>query len=337
MVPAPAILLGALLLQQAADTLPLFRSHDPLELTLAADFGALRRDRARDPEERPALLVLPGGDTLEVEVRPRGESRRDPRVCSFPPLRLDVPTRRARGTVFEGQDKLKVVVPCRPERPGFEELVLREYLLYRVYALTADVAYRVRLARVTFMERSDPGDAFTSWAFMLESDEELAARLGAQVVEVPQGKGVPPATLHAQTSAHVALFQYMIGNTDWEDAGVHNMTIVVLPGRVAPVPFDFDLAGAVDAPYAAPAEGLPISTVRQRYYRGWCRPELDPESVLAAFRDARPRIEALYREFPHVSDETREGTLAYYGQFFEQIENAEVAQRRIFRDCRRPR
>lgn len=334
----PALLLGTLLLfQEGADTLPLFASHEPLELTLVAEFGAIRRDRSREPEDRPALLVLAGGDTLEAELRPRGHSRRDPRTCSFPPLRLDVRTGGARGTVFQGQDKLKVVVPCRPERPGYEEAVLREYLIYRLYALTNEAAYRVRLARVTFVEQDDPGDAPTRWAFLVESDEELAARLGAQVVDVPEGKGVPPDRLHGPTSLLMSVFQYMIGNTDWEDAGVHNMTILAMPGRVVPVPYDFDLAGAVDAPYAAPAEELPISTVQQRYYRGWCRPELDTEDVLRVFREARPDIEALYRDFPHISDETREDVLAYFAQFYEYIETPDVAQRRLFRDCRKPR
>jgi hypothetical protein len=336
MLHAPALLLGALLFfQEGADTLPLFSSHEPLHLTFVADFEAIRRDRSRDPQDRPALVVLESGDTVRAELRPRGHSRRDPRICSFPPLRLDVKRGSARGTVFEGQDKLKVVVPCRPERPGYEELVLREYLLYRVYAITAGVAYRVRLASVTFEDQDDPDSTTTRWVYLIESDEELAARFHGQVVEVPPGKGVLPTTLHAPASAHVAAFQYMIGNTDWEDAGVHNMTILALPGRVVPVPYDFDLAGAVEAPYAAPAEGLPISTVRQRYYRGWCRPELDAEAVLRVFREARPEIEALYRDFPHISDTTREETLAYFAQFFDHIETVEVAQRRLFRDCRK--
>jgi hypothetical protein len=331
-----ALLLGALLLvQQGADEAPLFSSHDPLELTLVADFGALRRDRSREPRDRPALVVLERGNTVEAELRPRGHSRRDPRICSFPPLRLDVRGRSARGTVFQGQDKLKIVVPCRPDRPGYEELVLREYLLYRVYALTSEVAYRVRLARIRFASE-DGGDAPARWAFLIESDEELAARVGGQVVDVPDGKGVLPRTLHAATSLRLAVFQYMVGNTDWEDAGVHNTTILALPARVVPVPYDFDLAGAVDAPYAAPAARLPITTVRQRYYRGWCRPELDAESVLRTFRDARPDIESLYRDFPHVSEGTRAETLAYFTQFFDHIATPEVAERRLFRDCRSP-
>lgn len=328
------VLLGSILLApEASDTLPLFASDEPLDLALVADFGAIRGDHTRDPEDRPALLALPDGDTLDVELRPRGDFRRDPKYCSFPPLRLDVKTRAARGTVFEGQDKLKVVVPCRPERPDYEELVLREYLLYRVWNLTSDVALRVRLARITFVDASDPSHASTRWAFLIESDEELAARLGGEAVDIPEGKGVPPTYLDAFASTRLAVFEYMIGNTDWSDSGAHNMLILAVGSRIVPVPYDFDFAGAVEAPYAAPAEELPIRSVRQRLYRGWCRPGLDTEYVLQAFRDARPEIEALYRSFTPLPERVREETLAYFAQFFDHIATAEVAERRLFRDC----
>lgn len=335
-LPVSALLVALLMPRAQPDTLPLFTSHEPLELALVAGFGAIRRDQSDDPEDRPALVILADGDTVNAELRPRGDFRRDPRYCSFPPLRLDAKAGSARGSVFEGQDKLKLVVPCRPERPGYGELVLREYLLYRVWQLVSDVAYRVRLARVTFADADDADDAFTQWAFFIESDEELAARMGGQVVDVPEGKGVPPAYLDAEVSTRLAVFEYMIGNTDWEDAGVHNMTILVVGNRVVPVPYDFDLAGAVDAPYAAPAAELPIRSVRQRFYRGWCRPGLDPGPVLEVFRQARPAIEALYRDFPHLSGRTRDETLAYFDQFFDNIGTADLAERRLFRDCRDP-
>jgi hypothetical protein len=334
MLPTLWMLLSSLMLApEASDTLPLFASDEPLELALVADFGSLGRDRAQDPEDRPALLALADGDTLEVGLRPRGHFRRDPRYCSFPPLRLDLKREDARGTVFEGQDKLKLVVPCRPERPGYEELVLREYLLYRVWGLVSDVALRVRLARIRFVEASDPSDASARWAFLIESDDELAARVGGEAVDIPEGKGVPPAYLHPFASTRLAVFQYMIGNTDWSDSGAHNVLILAVGSRIVPVPYDFDFAGAVEAPYAAPAEGLPIRSVRQRLYRGWCRPGLDTEDILQRFRDARPAIESLYRSFTPLPEQVREETLAYYSQFFDYVATSEMAERRLFRDC----
>lgn len=215
---------------QTGDPVPLFASHDPLELTLVADFRAIRGDRSEDPEDRPALLVLPGGDTLRVELRARGEFRRDPANCSLPPLRLDLSSAEDDGTAFAGQDKLKVVVPCHPERDSFEAYVLREYLIYRAYRTLTDVSFQVRLARITLQDATGRDAAMTRWAFFIEDASALAARVGAELMDVPEGKVVRPDVLHPASATQVALFQYLIGNTDWADAQVHNVVILAVAG-----------------------------------------------------------------------------------------------------------
>lgn len=319
---------------EPADTLPLFASETPLELRLEADFGALRRDHAEDPQERPGRLVLADGRTLDVQLRPRGHFRRDPSFCSLPPLRLNVRKGQVEGTVFAGQDKLKVVVPCRPERAGYEEYVLREYLLYRVYGLVTEVAFRTRLARITFVGASDGAVMFTRWAFLIESDEALAERVGGQVLDIPEGKIVRAELLHPEGSTRVAVFEYMIGNTDWADARVHNVAVVAVRGSILPVPYDFDFAGAVDTPYAIPSADAPIHTVRQRFYKGWCWPGLDTGAVLGAFRAARPAVEAVVRGFTELPEASREAMRDYFDGFWEAIATPDLAQRRLFRDCR---
>lgn len=318
---------------QAGAGVPLFSSHDPLEITLVADWDDVRSDRSET--DRPALLILPGGDSLRVEVRPRGELRRNPAVCSFPPLRLDVPSARSDGTPFAGQDKLKMVVPCHLGRDAFEALVLREYLIYRAHGLLTDLSFRVRLARVTFADTAGRDEAVTRWAFFIEDASALAARVGGEILELPEGKSLRPQALHPYAATETALFEYLVGNTDWHDAGAHNVVILGVAGRIVPVPFDFDFAGAVEAPYANPADGLPIENVRQRLYLGWCWPELDTGPLLDRFRAMRPALEELYRSFEPLDQGTRDATLAYYGDFYEIVSTPERARFRVFRDCKR--
>ena len=318
---------------QAGDTVSLFASYAAVVLTLAADFHAIRKDRSDDPDDRPALLVLEDGDTLAVELRPRGNFRRDPAVCSFPPLRLDVKTESAEGTVFQGQDKLKIVLPCRPEWDSYEELVLREMLLYKVYALFTPASFKVRLARITFVDTSGEREPFTRPAFFIENDEALALRVGGQVLDIPDGKIVRKELLDPRSSTRVAIFQYLIGNTDWADARVHNVLILGLDGRVVPVPYDFDFAGAVGAPYATPAPDLPIVTVQQRLYRGHCWREQDEAEALAPFLRARTDLEALVRGFTPLAPAARDDTLEYLLHFYEQVATPQRAHQMMFRDC----
>ncbi len=322
---------------QQPDTVPLFAAREPIELSLVADFSAIRSDRAATPEERPALLVLaadPSRDTIEAQLRPRGDFRRDPGNCTFPPLRLNLKTKQAEGTAFEGQDKLKVVVPCRPALDAYEQYVLTEYTIYRMYGLITEASFRVRLARINFVDTSGGNEPFTRWAFFIEDDDALAARLGGQKLDIPEGNHVRVEYLDARQAALVAVFQYMIGNTDWADDAVHNIELVQAYGAIRPVPYDFDFSGLVNAPYAIPDPKLGTKTVRERLYRGWCRTDVDTETILRTFRDNREAIATTVAETPGVSADGVRAAMGYLDGFWEAIETPERAQRRIFRDCR---
>ena len=332
---APAALVAALATgPQEADTVPLFASDELVVFTLVADFEAMRRDRSEDPEDRPARLVMADGDTLEVELRPRGSARRDPATCSFPPLRLDVKTRQVAGTVFQGQDKLKMVVPCRPERDSYEQYVLLEYLVYKAYRLLTDRGFQVRLARVGFVDTGQGRDAFTSYAFLIEDDEALAARLGGTLVDMPEGSGVRVEALNPLQAALMATFQYVIGNTDWSDQALHNVKLVQGLGAVIPVPYDFDVSGIVNPPYAVPDPRLGLDDVGERLYRGWCFDLVETSSLVQAFLDQRSAVEALFRDSPFLDEGARGHALRYLETSYESLATPERAQRRLFRDCR---
>lgn len=322
------------ILAPPTDTVPLFASREPLEVTFITDLEAMRRDRDPDPRDRPALLVIAGGDTLEVEMRPRGNSRRDPATCSFPPLRLDVKAGPAGGTVFEGQDKLKMVVPCRPEQSAYEEYVLLEYAVYRAFQALTDASLGVRLARMSFVDTGNGRAPFTAWGFFIEEDQALAARLGGTLVDLPDGAGVRAHLLNPRQATLVALFQYLVGNSDWSDQALHNVELVQVPGLLVPVPYDFDVAGVVNARYAVPDPLLGIRDVRERIYRGWCFDGVDRQSLVDLVGERRPAIEAAFAEVPGLSEPRRREAIAYLAGFWEDVATPERAERRLFRDCR---
>jgi len=317
-----------------ADTVPLFASAEPLELTFVADLEAMRRDRSEDPEDRPGIMILADGDTVDVELRPRGDFRRDPAHCSFPPLRLDVKRRSAEGTLFEGQDKLKMVVPCRPEQSVYEQYVLLEYGIYRAFGLLTDASFHTRLARMPFVDTGGGRPPFTAWGFLIEEDDVMAERLGGTLVDMPEGAGVRPQVLNPRQSTLVALFQYLVGNSDWSDQALHNVKLVQGVGLVLPVPYDFDFAGVVNARYAEPDPLLGIRTVRERIYRGWCFDSVDRDGLVALMVERRAELERALTGAPGLDPEQVQGALAYLDGFFQDVATPERAQRRLFRACR---
>jgi len=320
---------------ERAENAPLFQSREPLVMTLRTDIDWLRDERS-DSVEVDGTVTVTGADgspmELPVQVRTRGNFRRAKRNCNFPPLRLDFPTRRMEGTVFQGQDKLKLVTPCHDSRDSYQQYVLQEYLVYRVYELLTPVSFRVRLVHVTYEDVNGQYDTRTKTAFLIEDEDQMAWRNHGRYEEWNQ---FHPMNTDDQQSGLFSLFQYMIGNTDWSSYQFHNAKLVRLQGgRYMVVPYDFDFSGVVDARYASPDPSLPIRDVRQRLFRGFCRPNLDQAALLARFNAIRDDVWALYQGMEGLEEGQLKRSLEYYEEFYETINDPGRYERQVLRNCR---
>lgn len=321
-----------------ADSAPLFASHDVLSVELAADYTALKGDRSESPD-RPGTLTVVVDErrvSIPVEVRTRGAFRLDPANCSFPPLRIDVDlAEAARGTPFEGQDDLKLVSSCRPERSSWDPLVVKEYLAYRTVGAVTSESFQVRPLSVSFLDTGVPtASPEVRFAFVLENEDALARRLGATVFDLEEGKNLPPAVFHPVSRMTAALAQYMVANPDWSEVAGHNVEILERRGGALAIPYDFDFSGLVDAPYATAPPEYQLASVRERYYRGWCENPLVTAEVLGRFRTARADVRSLWTQEPGLPDDVRAQAVRFLDDFFDAIESDERARRRFLRDCR---
>ena len=329
---------------QAAETAPLFSSHDLLRITLTADFHTIRReDRSdEDSEERPAHLewINPDGSTAtqDIQIQTRGNFRLSSRNCDFPPLRLNVKKGEVEGTLFEGQDKLKVVGVCKLNQDYWQQYVLAEYLVYRMFNLLSPLSFRVRMAEITYVDESGEDETFTRQAFLLEDDSDMAKR-NASVKWDWQGGQLNPVLQDRNQAILVELFQYMVGNTDWSGVEMHNMELIRDPnGRPFTVPFDFDFAGIVDARYAVPDQSLPIRSVRVRHFRGFCPDQLNrpPEAYQAVIELLQERKEEMYdlwRNQEGLDPGRLKDTLEYLDDFYEILDRPDRFQRDILDKC----
>ncbi|HKN58729.1 MAG TPA: hypothetical protein VJV97_07735, partial [Gemmatimonadaceae bacterium] len=120
------------------------------------------------------------------------------------------------------------------------------------------------------------------------------------------------------------------------EAALHNVELYFgNDGTVAPIAYDFDFAGVVNATYAVPDDRLGLPNVRQRLFRGYCT---DPEQyakVFALFKEKKPEIYALYSDsIGKLMDRgTVRSTLKYYDEFYETISDARSAKRSIVEAC----
>jgi hypothetical protein len=313
---------------------PLFLTAAPLELRLETDLRGLLRDRgAKRVEHRATLWFSSGDDTgsVRVDLRTRGIFRL--KNCTFPPLRFDLPARRVGNTPFAGQDKLKLVTHCHSDRL-YERNLLREYALYRVFNVLTDTSFRVRLAHIAYVD-TVRHDTLTRYGFLIESDTGLAQRIAAEPVTA--GK-VHDLVTDASYMTLVAVFQYLIGNTDWSVWGLHNIAIfqeTAQPRSLLAVPYDFDFSGAINAPYASVPPQLPIRSVRERLYRGYCQPDSLLVQVLSRFRTTKDSVYAAVRAVPDLPERDVRALLDYFDDFYAIIDNQGAVNREFVRRCRK--
>jgi len=338
--------LAALLPAAAFAQAPLFASDTVLEASIRLDFNDLCNPReVEDCDFTPTSLEYTDDSgqrhSLAVAVRIRGGWRSLSQNCSAPLLWVRFDEQATAGTVFEGQSLLPLTTHCgkgltldsltgQASRSEYEQYLLREYLGHKLYQQVTDYAVGARLLRITYPDPEGSRRGPEHYAFFTEHFDDVAARTGSR--RLNRGS-FDPDRLDPQAAATLALFQYMIGNTDWSIVRERNTALLIKDGLQIPVPYDLDMSGLVNAVYAGPAPGLPIDSVRQRYFLGYCQPGTDWDSVFAVFEERKPDLLALAGEIPGLSRRSRSLTGRFLEEFFETIAQPEVRANSIVEHC----
>jgi hypothetical protein len=195
----------------------------------------------------------------------------------------------------------------------------------------------VRLLEIDYVDSGNTDNRMTHFAFVTESQQALARRMKGEVLAISQ---VPKRRLNEDHAALIYVFQYLIGNTDWslvagadDDTCCHNGQLIGVGSDIFYVPFDFDLAGVVNPPYARPDRSLPIRKVTQRLYRGYCGPEEALESAIAHVVAQREVILDLYRKESALERSARHRAVRFLTRFFEQAEDPDELLTQFQRKC----
>jgi len=331
---ARAVAAEAPLAPRSAPTL--FSERAPLDVELVFDAARFCRNVQNSGcEDAPGTLRYRLGDgsvrDVAVTLRARGRWRKDTADCRLPALFVFFDAATASGTPFAGERMLPLTTHCQ-NAPSYEQNVLKEYLAYRIYELLTDKSLRTRLASVTYRSANEGDAGIRRYAFFTEHFDSLAARSSTEVLRTD---AVATDLFDAQEITTLAVFQYLIGNTDWSAIRGHNiLTLRAQHGTVTAVPFDFDYSGLVAAAYAGPPPGLPIRSVRERIFRGFCEPKPDWAAVFDAFTARRDEIAALPAAIPGLDAREAKQALSYIESFFALLDSAERRTERIVAACR---
>ena len=83
-------------------------------------------------------------------------------------------------------------------------------------------ALRQGLARVTFFDTEKKKET-QFYSMLLEEDEQMATRNNSKLMEI---KNLSGESTETETFLKMAVFQYLIGNTDWSVPFLHNIRII---------------------------------------------------------------------------------------------------------------
>ncbi|MBN8676733.1 MAG: hypothetical protein J0M29_00830 [Chitinophagales bacterium] len=289
------------------------------KMTLECDLTTIIEQKKTN-QYFPATLRTAEGKQYKIEVKPRGKFRR--KISAFPPMKIKF---KKKELVAEGMDTLneiKLVLPCFENDKG-NELIIKEYLAYRMFETLTDASLRARLIRLTIRDTHVEKSKSPMYAILLEDEEELVARLRGQINE---DYGVPADSLNSNQAALAVMFEYMIGNTDWEIAMQRNVRLVKAPisGKSLVIPYDFDFSGLVSAPYATPSSETGLKSVKDRFLMSSGLKTEHLRRALNTLKANRSSMMALCKS-KHLGYEASEEMSRYLRTFFDKMEgNGEI-------------
>ncbi len=294
-------------------------------ISLSFDKDALIQNKKTN-QYMPATITSADGLDMSAEIRARGKYRR--KFCSIPPVKIKFPKKMLRQMNLDTLNEVRLALPCAESEEG-QGLLLREYIAYRMYELVnPTMSVRARLVKINLKDIGHPeAQVSQTYGMLMEHEEELSARLGGHIDEL---YNTPTDSLNAQYAADQAMFEYLIGNTDWEVLSSRNVHLFrsFAGGKLVPIPYDFDFSGFVNASYAVPPSNLALTSVRDRVLiaDSILMPDIK-ESVLR-LKAKKDDLLALCKN-PLLDESSQEWLTIYTEDFFNALDEQKILPVRL--------
>ncbi len=305
-----------------------------LKMTIKTNTKQLVAKKYKE-EWQPLSLVFDNtmGESVEwtAKTRARGNIRKQ--VCYYPPLKIKFKKKwLVKNEMDSSFNDLKLVVGCK-KGDFYGELVLKEYLIYQLYEALTNISFKTQLAEIKFIDTEETWKPFTTYAFFIENQGEMATRLNARWFKP---KRLRSKYIYAEQLDIMNLFQYMIGNTDWSVVGSHNVRLIKCNNYPLPLPiaYDFDYAGLVNAPYAVHGAGIDLEHITQRLYLGMCRAAGELEKQIPLFQEKKATFYQIINDFPYLDKKEKKEMIAYLDDFYRVLDNPKSFRRNILDKCR---
>jgi hypothetical protein len=316
------------------DSVKIFTDDKPIEMTLTTDYKKLLANKLKMAVQ-PATVTLRFPDsstyTGSADINARGKTRKE--SCIVPPIMLNF--KNSSSDAMRSLHKVKMVCACT-NGAADEQLALKEFIAYKIYNLLTDMSFRVRLLHVTYIDEKGRAKTYSQYGYLIEDVDAMAKR---NKCKETQKIAFNTEGTQRQQMTLVALYEYMIGNTDWSVPNYHNIKLITPKENPnSPpyaVPYDFDYSGLVNAYYAVPAEELQLTSVTERDYRGFPRSMEELQEIIKLFNDQKDNINNLIMNFEPLNSRSRKEMTGYIADFYKIINNKNSVETEFIKNARR--
>lgn len=313
---------------QLVEASKFFMDEVPFEMTITSDLKNLQLKRMQK-QYQPATVTIRLPDstviTEQVRIQTRGKFRLE--NCNMPPIGMNF--KNETSPRLQSLGKLKLVCGCGSTNED-EQLIIKEYIAYKIYNMLTEKSFRVRLVKITYDDTKGKVKKYSQYGFLLEDVDVMAKR--NKCVEV-EGKPYQSEATNRKQMTMVAIFEYMIGNLDWSVPNYHNIKLMRSENEPnstpIAVPYDLNHCGLVNASYAAPPEDLGLKDVRERLYRGFPRSMEELEEAVLVFKNKKDDVLNLINNCQWLSSKYKKDLTSYLGDFYKVIENKNLIKREL--------
>lgn len=249
-----------------------------------------------------------------IAIKPRGKSRR--RHCDFPPLKLSFSKNDLQHHGLRAKHRsLKLVTHCNLTNRSNDN-ILKEYLTYKIYNELTENSLQVQLLKIKYVD-TESNKELEYYGFLLEDIDALAERLGGKELNT---YGRMLSDFDSNNVELFTLFQFMIGNDDWQVPQRRNLRYIQLKKQQdLLVPYDFDMTGLVAVAYAKPNINLGLKSVTQRLFMGDFEEVSRRSTATNYFISKRKNMYELINNCEVLSKSGRRHMKNYLMSFFEII------------------
>ncbi|NQU84193.1 MAG: hypothetical protein HQ541_00380 [Mariniphaga sp.] len=324
-------------LEPVSDTIPnidIFEDDAPLNITLTYDITSFIKNKSKG-EYQDAILQIHYNSTdsitKNIQIKARGNFRKD--NCFFPPIHLNFKSDPLENSGLTG--KIKLVTHCS-NSTKYDSYILKEYLAYKLYNVLSGFSFKVRLLNILYIDTGKKNKNYQRVGFLIEPLAFLSKRHESIVLNPTI---IREDNVIAEDADRVALFQYMIGNTDWRIKAGHNTKYIkplsLITNKVIPVPYDFDFSGFVGTSYSFPQSWASIETVKEREYLGYCR-DSNEEYLknINRFIEKEEEILTTISSCKLISEREKNNLLKYIESFYKSLNKTDRFIFTLKNECR---